>query len=384
MKIAMIGQKGIPSRSGGVEIHVEQLATRLVKLGHDVTVYCRKGHCEENDCYLVPGVKIRIIPCIKTKHLEAISHSFFSTLHAVWHGAEVFHYHALGPTTMSFIPRLLGRKVVSTVHGLDWQRDKWGRFASLYLKFGEYAAAKHAHETISVSHTLLSYFDTKYQKRVHHIHNGVVPCEKKPANEITKQFGLEASSYILFLARLVPEKGLHYLIDAFKQIKTDKKLVIAGGNSHSGAYIDGVMEMAKDDPRIIFTGFVRGDTLEELYSNCYAYVLPSDVEGMPISLLEAMSYGACCVISDITENTSVLCENGVCFLKGNVSDLRSKLEDLLEHPEMRELFGEKARAYVSKTFCWDRAAAMTSDVYKLLFRCEKKVIIEKENISSIL
>ena len=363
MKIAMIGQKAIPSRSGGIEVHVEELSKRMANMGHDVMVYCRESHIDLA-AGIVPGVKTKVIPYINTKHLEAFSHSFFSMLHALFDGAEVFHFHALGPAVFALLPHLLRRKVVVTVHGLDWQRDKWGGFAMKFLKFGEYASVRFADRTISVSESLVPYYSEKYKNAIYFIPNGVKKAEYVPVRVIEEKHGLKKDEYILFLARIVPEKGLHYLIDAFRSIDTSKKLVIAGGSSHSDDYMESLIRQASDDERMIFTGFVKGRELEELYANCYAYVLPSDVEGMPISLLEAMSSGACCLVSDIPENLSVIKKYGIHFKKSNVEDLKDKLKFLLSNDLLRIEMGIKAKQYVNDAYNWDTVAKQTLAVYE--------------------
>lgn len=363
MKIAMIGQKGIPSRAGGIEIHVEEISKRLAKQGCDLEVYCRKGYCDAINSEL-DGVHIRYAPYIRTKHLDAITHTFFSTIKALVSGCDIFHYHALGPSTLSFIPRIFGKKVVCTVHGLDWQRGKWNGFASKYLKFGEYATARFSNVTINVSKNLVGYYKRKYDKDTVYIPNGVDIHQKTMPNVILNRYGLTKDSYILFLARLVPEKGAHYLVEAFKKLDTDKKLVIAGGSSHSDDYIRSLQEQLKDSERIIFTGFVKGEELAELYSNAYLYILPSDIEGLPISLLEAMSFGNCCLTSDIPENSNVLGEYGYLFKKGDVDDLRAMLNELLKEGQKVQQVRERVQDFVRSNYNWDEIADHTFSVYK--------------------
>lgn len=366
----MIGQKGIPSRAGGIEIHVEEIAKRLAKQGCELYVYCRKGYCDaESD--QIDGVKIKYAPYIHTKHLDAISHTFFSTMKALLSGCDIFHYHALGPSTLSFIPRVFGKKVVCTVHGLDWQRGKWNGFASKFLKFGEYATARFSNITINVSQNLVGYYKKKYNKDTVYIPNGVDLHKRIEPNIILKKYGLEKDSYILFLARLVPEKGAHYLIDAFLKLDTDKKLVIAGGSSHSDDYVQSLHNQAKSNKNIIFTGFVKGEELAELYSNAYLYVLPSDIEGLPISLLEAMSFGNCCLTSDIPENSDVLDEWGYVFRKGDVGDLQRTLENLLKDEYKIKQVREGVQDYVYKKYNWNEIAVHTFRVYKSIVKKQK-------------
>lgn len=373
MKIAMIGQKGIPSRAGGIEIHVEEISKRLVCLGYEVQVYCRKNYCDvEAKDKKYCGATLKFTPFINTKHLDAITHTFTSTIHALLSDCDIFHYHALGPSTLSFLPRIFGKKVVCTVHGLDWQRGKWGRIASAYLKFGEFATAKFSHKLISVSKNLLKYYKEKYGKDAVYIPNGVERSDMINPMIIKEQYQLDYNDYILFLARIVPEKGAHYLIEAFKRVKTDKKLVIAGGLSHSSDYGRQLRELSKDNENIIFTGFVKDRELAELYSNAYFYVLPSDVEGLPISLLEAMSYGNCCLVSNITENTDVVGTMGYSFEKSDVNDLANKIEMLIKDKNKVENVRKLASDYILHKYNWDRIAVETKNLYRSLSKAGRK------------
>lgn len=256
MKIAMIGHKRIPSREGGVEIVVEELATRMVEKGHSVTAYNRKGkHVSGGKTVNLKeykGVKIKSVPTFENGKLNAIVYSVIATFLALFGRYDVIHFHAEGPCSMIWLPHLFGIHTVATIHGLDWQRAKWGGFATKFLKFGEKTAAKYADELIVLSEGTRDYFKKTYGRETVFIPNGIDVQNEKKADIITKKYGLEKDGYILFLARIVPEKGLHYLIDAFMQTDTDKKLVIAGGVSHSGEYAKQIHDMAKDD-RIIFT-----------------------------------------------------------------------------------------------------------------------------------
>lgn len=368
MKIAMFGQKGIPSRKGGVEIHVEELAKRLVKMSCDVTVFCRRGYCDVEENTVYEGIKIVFTPFIKQKHLDAISHTFISTIIALFKGCDVFHYHALGPSTMAIIPRLFGKKVVVTVHGLDWQRAKWGFLSTSFLKFGEFSSAKFANATINVSKNLVKYYNDKYGIDSIYIPNGIEKPKIVEPSIILEKYGLNKDDYVLFLARLVPEKGAHYLIDAYKSIRTDKKLVIAGGESHSTNYAESLKELAKGFDNILFTGFVSGKELDELYSNAYLYVLPSDIEGLPISLLEAMSYGNCCLTSDIPENINVTEQNGYAFKKSDTKDLKKVLMQLIDEPSKVIEKRMKSMEHVLNEYKWDDISKKTFAVYSKVMK----------------
>lgn len=374
LRIAMIGHKRIPSREGGIEIVVEELAVRMAALGHRVDAYNRYGHHVSGKKYdeeygwkgrkFYKGVRVYIIPTFRTSKLNAIVYSFFATVRALFGRYDVLHYHAEGPCAMLWIPKFFRRRIVVTVHGLDWQRAKWGNFASFVIKFGEKMAAKYADEVIVLSENVQKYFADTYHREVTYIPNGISRPEHRDAQLITEKYGLVQDGYLLSLGRIVPEKGLHYLIEAFSKIDTDKKLVIAGGSSQAVEYMDQIHRMAQRDDRIIMTDFVQGQTLEELYSNAYAFVLPSDVEGMALTLLEAMSYGDCCLVSDICENTEVVEDKALIFRKGDVRDLRQKLEYMIGHPETVRAYGEQSADFICGKYNWDEIVDETIRIYR--------------------
>lgn len=365
----MIGHKRIPSREGGVEVVVEELSTRLVKQGNDVDVYNRKGKNvqdknadkDKRKLKKYKGVNIITIPTVNKKGIDALIYSFFATVRAMFSKYDVLHYHAEGSCAMLWIPHLFKKRIVVTIHGLDWQRSKWGGFATKYIKFGEKLAAKYADEIIVLSKGVQKYFKDTYNRDTCFIPNGVNKPKIRKAKIILEKYGVQEDNYILFLARIVPEKGLHYLIDAFTQINTDKKLVIAGGASHTNDYLEEIKEKVKQDDRIIMTGFVQGEELEELFSNCYLYCLPSDIEGMPISLLEAMSYGKNCLVSNIEENIQVCEDYAETFQKGNVEDLKIKLEDCLD--KKKKIDSNEISSYILEKYNWDKVVEKTEKLY---------------------
>lgn len=370
LKIAMLGHKRIPSREGGVEIVVEELSTRMAALGHEVTCYNRSGHHVSGKEYdneklkEFKGVRLKQVFTIDFKGLAAMTSSFFAAFRCAISDYGVVHFHAEGPCAMLWLPRLFGKKCVATIHGLDWQRAKWGAFASEYIKFGEKIAAKYADEIIVLSRGVQQYFLDTYGRKTVFIPNGVTKPILYVADFINKEFGLQKDDYVLYLGRLVPEKGIQYLIKAFKNIETDKKLVIVGGSSDTDAFTQELKVLAKDDSRIIFTGFVQGRMLGELYSNAYVYVLPSDLEGMPLSLLEAMSFGNCCLVSDIDECVEVVEDKGVTFAKSNVEDLKKKLEWLINHEEEVEKYKREASPFITEKYNWDDVVEKTMRVYR--------------------
>jgi len=358
MKIAMLGLKGI-AYPGGVENFTEQVAWRLVERGHQVTVYVRPyvGD-EENGDYR--GIKIRKLPTVNTKHLDTITHTFLATVDALRSDVDLLHFHALGPAVFSFLPRLKGIKTVVQVHGLDWQREKWGKAARAFLRCGEYTAAHFPHRTLVISLALKQYFERKYHRPVDYVPNGVEPYQQRGPHEIRK-WGLDRGNYILFLGRLVPEKGCHYLLKAFQEIEGPMKLVVAGDSSHSDDYVARLRQMASS--KVVFTGFARGDFLEELFSNAYAYVLPSDVEGLPHSLLQALSFGKCVLASDIPANVEALGDCGVTFESGNIDDLKEKIRFLLRHPEFTLAQKEKSQARVREHYAWNEIVNRLEQIY---------------------
>lgn len=369
-RVAMIGHKRIPSREGGVEVVVEELASRMVEQGYQVEAYNRSGYHVSGKDFgdtwknFYRRIRIIIIPTFRNGKLNAIVYSALATLRALFGRYDVIHYHAEGPCAMLWIPKMFGIRVVATIHGLDWQRAKWGNFASRVLKFGEKMAAKYADEVIVLSRNVQQYFLDTYGRETNFIPNGISRPIIRDAELIHQKYGLKKDGYILFLARLVPEKGLHYLIEAFSKIDTDMKLVIAGGSSHSLEYIEKIKEMASKDSRIIMTDFVQGQVLEELYSNAYAFVLPSDIEGMALSLLEAMSYGNCCLVSNIAENVEVVEDCAESFEKGNVSDLKNKLEMLISTPDVVQKYKEHSAEFILKKYDWDSVVRQTKALYE--------------------
>lgn len=259
---------------------------------------------------------------------------------------------------------MFGKKVIVTIHGLDWQREKWkSGFGSKFIHQGEKNAVKYADEIIVLSKGVQDYFQKEYGRKTVIIPNGVNRPEVVDDDLITKRFDLHKNEYFLFLGRLVPEKGIRYLVEAFKEVKTDKKLVIAGGASDTDEFTQELKKLAESDRRIIFTGFVQGKTLDELYSNAYVYVLPSDLEGMPLSLLEAMSYGNCCLVSDIAECAEVVEDKAVVFKKSDVEDLREKLQECCFNGKRVEEYKENAADFICRKYVWDRAAEKTVGLY---------------------
>ncbi len=368
MKIAIIGHKRIPSNEGGIEKGVEQHAIRMVKRGHKVTVYNRGGHNvfgKEHDNKKkreYRGINIVTVPTTSGKACVPI-YSFFATLHCIFKRPDVISYRASGSCVMIPLAKLFGIKCVASLHGIDSQRDKWGGFASKYLRFGEKMAAKKADVCLVLSKNMKQYIKDTYGTEAILFANGIDKPILKDAKLIKEKYNLKKNSYLLSLGRIVPEKGLHYLIEAFKKCDTEKALIIAGGSETNSEYYNKLIEMAKDDKRIKFLGFVKGDVISELYSNAYAFMLPSNLEGMANSLLEAMSYGNCCLVSDIPENTEVVEDKAVVFEKGNVEDLKNKLQFILNNPKKVELLKKSSSEFILAKYNWDKVVTQMLEVY---------------------
>ena len=370
LNIAMLGHKRIPSREGGIEIVVEELSTRMVKLGHSVTCFNRSGHhvsgkeFDGGSIKEYKGVKLKSVITINRKGLAAMTSSFFGAIFTALGKYDVVHFHAEGPCAMLWLPKLLGKRCIATIHGIDWQRAKWGGFASKYIKFGEKVAAKYADEIIVLSEGVQKYFMDTYGRKTVFIPNGVNRPILRSPQLIKEKYGLDKDGYILFLGRLVPEKGITYLIEAFKGVTTDKKLVIAGGSSDTDAFMQELKRLAEGNDQIVFTGFVQGQMLEELYSNAYVYTLPSDLEGMPLSLLEAMSYGNCCLTSDIAECAEVVEDKAILFKKSDIDDLKEKLQYACDNPDAVKKLKDEAANFICGKYNWHDVVEQTLKLYQ--------------------
>ena len=382
MKIAIIGHKRIPSNEGGIEKGVEQHATRMVSLGHDVTVYNRGGDnvfgSEYNGKKLkeYKGIKIVTIPTVKGPACVPI-YSFLAVLHAAIKRYDCVSIRATGPCVMIPLAKFFRLRVVASLHGIDSQRDKWNGFASKYLEFGERMAATKADVCLVLSKNMKEYIDHKYNVNSVLFANGIDKPMKHTPEIIKQKYGLEKDKYILSLGRIVPEKGIQYLIEAFQNCKTDKKLVIAGGAESNKEYYNSLLELARGDKRILFTGYVFGQEVQELYSNAYIFALPSNLEGMANALLEAMGYGNCCLISDIPENTEVVNDKAVWFEKGNSNDLEVKLQHLLDKPNVVEKYKDEASNYILNKYSWDLVVDQMIRVYSGDVVDYNKVLKEK-------
>jgi len=370
MKIAFIGQKGIPSISGGVEKHVEKLAVHLAEMGHNVTVYTRPAYTSKTFKEF-QGVKLVSLPSIHTKHLDAITHTFVATLHALFQNYDVIHYHSIGPSILSFIPRIFRPdvRVIATFHSRDYFHQKWNFFARFFLHFAEKVICTVPEKTIVISETLRDYAEAKYNRPFSLIPNGA-DVTSEPDTELLSQFGIRPKRYILSVSRLVAHKGIHYLIKAFNELEdTNKlpnnfKLVIVGSPAHTEEYETFLKVLAKDRSNIVFTGEQTGKTLEELFSHAYLFVQPSEDEGLSLALLEAMGHRLMPIVSDIPSNREAIANTGITFANKDVNHLKKELAYFINRKDEVEALGKLAEARVQEQYSWSAIARRTLEVYE--------------------
>lgn len=380
MKILMIGQKGIPAVYGGIERHVEELSVELAKQGHTVAVYARKWYTPAN-IKNYHGVELIHTPTLRTKNLDAIVHTFTSTIHALFQKADVIHYHGVGPALLSWIPRIFSpkTKVVVTMHCLDRYHQKWGVLARLMLRMGEWAGCVFAHQAISVSKTIQNYCLNEYQKSTTYIPNGVIPSEKQNS-ALIDQWDITPGKYLLMVSRLVKHKGAHYLLEAWQFVRQqnpellkDYKLVIVGGSTFTDDYVKELHQIARGDNSIIFTDWQKGQTLEELYANTAMLVHPSENEGLPITVLQAMSYARPVLVSDISEHKEVISDERFWFSNTSTISLAEKITELMQKPELLKENGDRNKMVVEKHYNWKDITKQTIALYSSKTNTLKKL-----------
>ncbi len=365
MKIGMVGCKGIPAM-GGIETHVENVGALLVERGHEVAAYCRRQYTDPELGSGIRGVRRIFTRGVRGKHLDAITHTLTAALHACFGRYDVIHIHGAGQSIVAPLLRLLSprSRLVVTIHGLDWRRRKWGRLASFLIRTAARLSVGVAHATVLISRADQEAYRQEFGKEgdLAFPPNGVTPHPEEPG-EILK-LGLEPGRYMLVMARLVPEKGIHYLLEAYKGLETDVRLVVAGDANYKDPYADGLRAMA--DERVLFPGYVRDRLQRELLTHAYLYVTASDLEGMPITVLEAMGYGRCVVASDIEPHQEALAGAGCLCPVGDVAALRALLAELLADPDRVARCGELARKRASELFTWERVTDVLEAIYERL------------------
>jgi glycosyltransferase involved in cell wall biosynthesis len=378
MRIALIGLKGLPTTWTGIEFHVDRVGRGLAARGHQVTAYARSSYTQPGLAEH-QGIRLITLPTIRTKHLDASLHSLLASVHAAFCRYDVVHYHGIGPGFFSVLPRLLGRRIVCTVHRLDWQAEKWRWPARQLLRLAELVSVRVAHRTIVVSAGLRDHVRERHGRSAVLIPNGLDPAAFRPVDRVRQAYGLEGRDYVLFMGRLSPEKRVDWLIRSFLELPRPHsggkplRLVIAGGFNATENHVAELRRLAGDDPRIVFTGFVSGPEKEELLSNALVFVLPSRIEGLPIVLLEAMGYGLCAVASDISPHREIVTDgvDGVLFDTSHRDDLTARLQALLDRPQRISALGRSARKKIAERPGWDEVVARTEAVYRDLVTGEQ-------------
>lgn len=367
MKIAFIGGRGVGSKYSGIETYYEEMGQYLSAKGHEVTAYCRNHFTPDVRQY--KQMRIMRFPTIRSKHLETFVHTLLSTAHAMFGRYDIVHFHALGPALFSFLPRLAGKKTAVTVQGLDWQRKKWGRIAAWVLKLGESAAIRFPNETMVVSRTLRDFYRVRYGSETHFVPNGTQLRSSFSDSQLGK-WGLEKEQYILYLGRFSPEKNCHLLIEAFQRIKTPVKLVMAGGSSHSDEYAAKLRQHQTGN--IVLLDWIGGKALNELLANAMLFVLPSDLEGMSLALLDAMGAGICVLASDIPENRELVENIGFTFTRGDVDDLERMLRFLITTPDERRKYARLGKKRVKESYLWPGIADTVEQIYWGMLASDKR------------
>ena len=360
MRICYIAVKGMPL-GGGIERYTEELGSRLAARGHRIIVYAMRHYGTASGDYR--GMEVRTVRTIRLKCAEKLAATFLAAVHqTVRAECDIVHFHAFGPAMFCLLPRLAGRRVVVQGHGLEWNRAQWNRLARSFLRLMETPSVRFPNAVTVVSRGLRDYLWRNYRVTGEYIPSGAnPPVFEQP--DLINGLGLQSRRYVLFLSRLVPGKNAHHLITAFRRLGTDLRLVIAGDAGHEERYKRELRDLAGGDPRILFPGFVQGRLLRELLSHCLLFVQPSETEGMSISLLEAMSYGNCCLISDIPENIEAGSNCAVSYRAGDVDDLARKVQHLIRDPALAAEMGSRAQRHVLENHLWDSVAAKMEAFY---------------------
>jgi len=359
LRVAFIGGRGLISKYSGIEAYYEEVGSRLAARGHEVTVYCRN--------YFTPpvlahrGMRVVRLPAWRSKNWETLLHTALSTAHAIHAEHDVIHYHALGPALFAFLPRMFGIKTAVTVQGLDGHRKKWGRVAAAVLGLGERAAIWCADSTMVVSHELQRYYHQRYAAEPAYIANGAT-LRQSTATQNLREWGLTSEQYVLFLGRFSPEKNCRLLIEAFEDADPPVTLVLAGGADEHDPYFQDLRRHASEKVR--FLNYVSGAALDELLTNAMLFVLPSDLEGLSLALLDAMGAGLCVLTSDIPENRELVEGVGFTFRPGDRADLEQMLRVLIASPSVRAEAGRKARERILASYDWEEITSEIETEYQ--------------------
>lgn len=360
----MIGLRGIPDVPGGVERHVQHLSTALVSRGYEIEVISRTPYVESKSAQFGPGVRVTAIWSPRSKSLETVVHSVLAVIYAAWRRPDILHVHAIGPAIVTPLAKFLGLKVVVTHHGHDYERERWGWIAKSILRLGEVVAAKWSNQCITVSSAISRNVEQRLGRTCTPIVNGVqLPALESIGDSYVKSLELTPGSYILNVGRLVPEKRQVDLIEAFRKANLpDVKLVLAGDLEYESEYLRDLRDLASRTPGVVMTGYITGEPLREIFRHAKCFVLPSSHEGLPIAMLEALSYGLPVFASAIDANLEVGLPPEAYFEPGDVDSLSMKLANL---PQETAAASAERRTLVKDHFSWDTAADLTAKVYEV-------------------
>ncbi len=361
MRIAIMGIRGIPANYGGFETFAEELAPRLVMRGHRVTVYGRSNIINYKGKYY-KGVKLVVLSTLSHKYLDTLIHTFLCTIHSLFYRYDILLLCNAANSIFSFVPRLLGRKVVVNVDGIERKRKKWNWLGKLWYLLGEFFSILFPNEIVSDAKVIQNYYWDRYRKKSTFIPYGA-NTERINTTKVLDKFGIMPNEYILYVSRLEPENNAHTVIEALKKIGTNKKLLIVGDAPYATEYKSCLKDLAKSDPRVIFTGFVFGKGYKEFQSNAYCYIHATEVGGTHPALIEAMGFGNCVIANGTPENIEVVGDAGIIYKKNDVKDLREKIEYVIKNSEVIRIHGEKAKERIKANYSW----GAVTDKYEDLF-----------------
>ncbi len=365
MRIAMMGTRGVPASYSGFETCVEELGSRLVERGHEVTVYCRKHHIQYAAA-TYRGMRLIKLPSIQNKYLDTLFHSFLSVLHGVRQQYDVVLLFIAGNSLVSWIPRLFGQKVVLNVDGLDWKRQKWNRLAKRYIQLAEWLATFLPNEIVTDSTVVQNYYLKRFKRVSTYIAYGSELPRRPPGIWLAK-YNLQPRRYVLFVGRLVPENCAHHLVDAFRGLETDMACVIVGDAPYAGEYITQLKTAAASDPRIVMTGYVFGEGYQELGSNAYLFVETSEVGGTHPALTQAMALQNCVVVNDTAENLETVGSAGLWYHgRAGGDSLRAVLRELIADPDRVEDYRQRAAMRASEHYSWDHVTRAYETLFEQL------------------
>ena len=362
LRIAMLGIRGVPANYGGLEAVAEEVGARMVERGHRVTVYCRAHNATTSDREY-RGLHRIELPSLAEKHLDTPTHTAIASMHALAHRSDVVHLFGVGNAPWLPLLRFAGRGTVISVDGMDWRRRKWSRPVRALLERSSLLAIRGSDACITDSHEVARYYREKYRREPHYIAHGfdARPITTRGA---LNEYGLDDRGYVLFVGRVTPEKGLHYLIDAFAGVETQLQLVIVGDGSGDATYWRTLQARASVDRRVRLLGPIYGEAVRELFAHAYLYVQPSEIEGTALALVEAMGYGNCVLVSDIAENLETVGDAGLSFdINQPVASLRVRLSELVASPEVVACQREKSLAYARANFSWEQVADAHERLY---------------------